>query len=201
MVGDERQGCGVDIEVEMGGKAVGTHDPERIGGKGIGRAGTDDTLRQVDGSVQGVQQVTRSAGHGKGVDGEIAQGEVGSNGSALKGSEIADVPLPLQRDAGMAPLFVEGEEAAADPGGNGPGQVFPAGADHDVNVIGRPRQQGIADAPTHEPRAEAPLPGKGRYQGRQWRGEKRKDSLVHGSSLPPDRGGGNKKARARRAFK
>ncbi len=100
----------------------------------------------------------------------------------------------------MAPLFVEREEAAADPGGNGPGQVFPAGADHDVDVIGWPRQQGIADAPTHKPRTEASVTGKGCNKGGQWRGNERKEAVVHDSSLPPDRGGGNKKARARRAF-
>ena len=160
------------LELELGGQAHEPQRAQRVVGERARRDGAQAACREVGGAAVGVDAVAAVQGLRHGVDGEVAQREVGVQRAAAQRAEVGVPRAVARHDAprseGVGELERRPARGARQALRGGPDVAF----DDEVEVRGRALEQAVAHGAPDEPGVEP-----------RERLARRRDGIAHGS--PP----------------
>ena len=145
----------VDLEIELGHEADGAQRAQRVvGERGLGDHAHRPRL-EVGAAAVRVEQLAAAQRLGHRVDGEVARREVGADVAVSQGDEV-DVPAVAGADDAPGPEGAgELEATPARRARDRPRGLARVALEREVDVVGRPPEQPVADGAADEPRLPA----------------------------------------------
>ena len=154
----------VELEAELDGEADRAQGAQRVVGERGGRGHANAARLEVGAAAMRVEQLAALQRLGHRVDREVAPREVGSDVALAQRHEV-DVPRVSGADHPPgAERAGELERRAAGGARDRPGRGARIPVEGDVDVVGRPLEQAVADRAADQPRRAA---GERRARGRE----------------------------------